>query len=332
MFGAIVSTTFCSSPKSEGLSEKSDGAVNIQKAAKQIKNIRHAAAMGIGLGMVKVHKKMESNLLMLYNNFVSTVQNSKVSDNVAQTKLMELEKAIKRDKYAIDILQNGFDFAMNTKSVRNYRQTLNKMALNEKAKKPQNSIDSDVDVKKVQRNVQNHLKFMRDKVSSVRDALKKVESNKKPKIGFTSSKPTSQHAHMNGIFNHDIVRLPQLLVPMIYEIDVESFYRFRRQNDEESEDNNKIDTSKEKESQEDFDESFGPASETGGGGGGITGLIASLSGGEGGSDVGALIGAISGIITNLFGPGGLDLPSLISSGTSLLSGLLGKLIKNLING
>ena len=64
-----------------------------------------------------------------------------------------------------------------------------------------------------------------------------------------------------------------------------------------------------------------------------------------GSDVGALVGALSGIVTSLFGvnnlnfitqwtfliiinyaiwqPGGLDVPSLISTGTSLLAGLLG---------
>ncbi|XP_049544044.1 uncharacterized protein LOC125956308 [Anopheles darlingi] len=61
-----------------------------------------------------------------------------------------------------------------------------------------------------------------------------------------------------------------------------------------------------------------------GGPGGLVGLIASLSGGgDEGSDVGALIGTLSGLITNLFGPGGLDIPGLLGTGTSLIAGLLG---------
>ncbi|XP_034123505.1 keratin, type I cytoskeletal 9 [Drosophila guanche] len=59
-----------------------------------------------------------------------------------------------------------------------------------------------------------------------------------------------------------------------------------------------------------------------GGGGGLVGIIGSLSGGEGGSDVGALIGALTGVVSTLFGPGGLDIETLISTSTSLLSGLL----------
>lgn len=34
------------------------------------------------------------------------------------------------------------------------------------------------------------------------------------------------------------------------------------------------------------------------------------------------INFLSGVVTTLFGPGGLDVPTLISSGTSLLAGLL----------
>ncbi|CAD7091101.1 unnamed protein product [Hermetia illucens] len=57
-------------------------------------------------------------------------------------------------------------------------------------------------------------------------------------------------------------------------------------------------------------------------GGPIVGLIASLSGGDEGSDVGALVGALTGVVMNLFGPGGLDVPGLLSGGTALLAGLL----------
>ncbi|XP_058063447.1 uncharacterized protein LOC131213427 [Anopheles bellator] len=60
----------------------------------------------------------------------------------------------------------------------------------------------------------------------------------------------------------------------------------------------------------------------GDGPGGLVGLIASLSGGDEGSDVGALIGTLSALVTNLFGPGGLDVPGLLGTGTSLIAGLL----------
>uniref|UniRef100_A0A182MZY3 Uncharacterized protein n=1 Tax=Anopheles dirus TaxID=7168 RepID=A0A182MZY3_9DIPT len=69
------------------------------------------------------------------------------------------------------------------------------------------------------------------------------------------------------------------------------------------------------ESQEEEDDEEGP--------GGLVGLIASLSGGDEGSDVGALIGSLSAVVTNLFGPGGLDVPGLLGTGTSLIAGLLG---------
>jgi hypothetical protein len=302
------------------ISKKPSDLIIPNESIKKSESLRHVAAMGIALGMVKVNERMEANVMALLKNFTKLAKNPKTSEIISLTMLRELEKTMKRDKYAINILKNGLDLAMNAKSVRNYRQTLSKMALEAKNRRPQKPTESDLNAQKVQTAVENHLKFMRDEIRSAREALKEVESNKNPKISSTSPKPTLQHPiHMNGIFNHDIVRLPQLIVPMVYEI--ESFYRFRRQNEEESEDVNRVDASKE--SQEDFDDSFGPPSEAAGGG--ITGLIASLSGGEGGSDVGALIGAISGIITNLFGPGGLDVPTLLSSGTSLIAGLLGEI-------
>lgn len=316
------------------LAAKTDVKVSEVNSDKKTDNLRQTAAMGIALGMIKVHKKMESNVLNLLKNFTKVVENSKASETVAINQLKELKKTMTRDKYAINILKNGLDLALNSKSVRNYRQALSKMAHGVRVKTPENPLISDVNVKEVQIIVENHLNFMRGEMSSAREALKKVESNKTPKISFTSSKPKLQHPiHMNSIFNHDTVRLPQLIVPMVYEIDVESFYRLRRQNEDDNK--NEVDSKSEdkskdedkigstRESQEDFDENFGPPSEPSGGGGGITGLIASLSGGEGGSDVGALVGAISGVISSLFGPGGLDLPSLLSTGSSLIAGLLG---------
>uniref|UniRef100_T1GSS1 Uncharacterized protein n=1 Tax=Megaselia scalaris TaxID=36166 RepID=T1GSS1_MEGSC len=41
-----------------------------------------------------------------------------------------------------------------------------------------------------------------------------------------------------------------------------------------------------------------------------------------GSDIGALVGALTGVISQIFGPNGLDVEGLIGSGTSLIAGLL----------
>uniref|UniRef100_A0A182PWF3 Uncharacterized protein n=1 Tax=Anopheles epiroticus TaxID=199890 RepID=A0A182PWF3_9DIPT len=100
----------------------------------------------------------------------------------------------------------------------------------------------------------------------------------------------------------------------------ENILRQRRQ-DEKEPDTNEIAVSVDvsspntSESMESSEEEEGP--------GGLVGLIASLSGGDEGSDVGALIGSLSAVVTNLFGPGGLDVPGLLGTGTSLIAGLLG---------
>uniref|UniRef100_A0A182W676 Uncharacterized protein n=1 Tax=Anopheles minimus TaxID=112268 RepID=A0A182W676_9DIPT len=101
------------------------------------------------------------------------------------------------------------------------------------------------------------------------------------------------------------------------KLHMERIFRTRRQDEKEPETNEiavSVDASDSKES-ESSEEEEGP--------GGLVGLIASLSGGDEGSDVGALIGSLSAVVTNLFGPGGLDVPGLLGTGTSLIAGLLG---------
>ncbi|XP_050069255.1 uncharacterized protein LOC126557499 [Anopheles maculipalpis] len=109
------------------------------------------------------------------------------------------------------------------------------------------------------------------------------------------------------------------LVEAGLKLHLERIFRSRRQDEMEPATNEiavSVDAagseSKESESSE---EEEGP--------GGLVGLIASLSGGDEGSDVGALIGSLSAVVTNLFGPGGLDVPGLLGTGTSLIAGLLG---------
>lgn len=291
--------------------------------------------MGIMLGAVKVEQQMELNIVKMLGDFMKSVHKSNIKQ--ATKKSSEIETTMERDRHAIDILKSAMDLAMKTKTVHEYRLALNKIAvddvkakneLNHKKltqKKPNKVVDKTTMVNELQANVQSHLKLIRDKVgASVQATMKTIDGRKKSEI--VSTPPTTVTSpsivHMNDIFNRDIVRLPQLLhvqVPPwpVYQIDVESFYRFRRQNDDKSDEKNE---NQEKENdEEDFDDGLAPPANNGG----FAGLLAGLSGGEGGSDVGALIGAISGVITNLFGPGGLDIPSLLSTGTSLIAGLLG---------
>lgn len=296
---------------------------NVQNGVSQLQqNFKRAATMGLMLGTVQVEKKMEVNVMKLLNEFLRNLQKSNTA--AAIKKMKEIETTIYRDKQAIEILKNAMDLAMKTKTIRDYREALNKVAKadatskNQKPKKTK-EIDKKM-VKELQSNVQSHLKLMHNKVdASVRQTISSMGGKKKSEIVSTPPTVTSPNTHMTDIFNRDIVRLPQFHVQLpiwspVYQLDVESFYRFRRQNDDEKEDENeqsgnKVEDSKENE-EEEFEDALGPPANNGG----LAGLIASLSGGEGGSDVGALIGAISGVVTKLFGPGGLDIPSLLSSG------------------
>uniref|UniRef100_A0A182UCH0 Uncharacterized protein n=1 Tax=Anopheles melas TaxID=34690 RepID=A0A182UCH0_9DIPT len=92
----------------------------------------------------------------------------------------------------------------------------------------------------------------------------------------------------------------------------ESILRRQSRQDEKAPDTNEIavsvDASPDASESMESEEEEGP--------GGLVGLIASLSGGDEGSDVGALIGSLS-------APGGLDVPGLLGTGTSLIAGLLG---------
>ncbi|XP_031625443.1 uncharacterized protein LOC116342091 [Contarinia nasturtii] len=117
--------------------------------------------------------------------------------------------------------------------------------------------------------------------------------------------------------------------------------RARQDEDKREDDNdNEIDGNRMKDEDEmgeqNMDEEFDESPEQSDGPGGLVGLISNLSGGAEGSDIGAVLGAVSQVITNLLGPGGLDIPGLVSSGTALLASLLsgdenfGKVLGNIV--
>lgn len=329
MFSALLTTVSCTATLNwRNVRALSDLIRSVQKTSNGVTqlqtNLKRAATMGIMLGTVKVEQQMESNIAKLLGDFMKSLHKPNMKQ--ATKKLSEIETTMKRDKHAIDILKSALDLAMKTKTIGEYRLALNQIAVADvKTKKthpkPMKPTVGDMTsmVGELQSNIQSHLKQMRDKVGASVDATMKTMKNSE--IVSTPTTITSPGiVHMNDIFNRDIVRLPQLHVQVpawpVYQIDVESFYRFRRQNDDKSE--GQSENQVENDDEEDFDGLAPPANN-----GGFAGLLAGLSGGDGGSDVGALVGAISGVITNLFGPGGLDVPSLLSTGSSLIAGLLG---------
>ena len=288
----------------KGLQKNSD----VQKRVSILQHtLKDAATAGIMLGTINVEKQMEQNLLGLLKDFYKKVQS--LNMKAASEKLKEIQKSIKRDNHAIEILKSCMDLALGTKNIREYRQALQKFVTDD-CDKNQKKIALKTEkfnqemIVKLQENVNNHLFHIRDEVNkTVQEAMKKMGSNKRPEKSSTSIAITPQGTYMNEIFHRDIIHLPHYSIEMpiwpLHKFELESFYRIRRQNEKESSEN--VENQEKSSKEEDFEDALESTSSNGG----LAGLIASLSGGDGGSDVGALVGAISGVVTNLFGPGGL---------------------------
>ncbi|KAL7026628.1 hypothetical protein ACKWTF_005107 [Chironomus riparius] len=327
-----------SSPNVSEILQKIQNASNVKDLMTNLqKNIKRAATMGIFMGTAKTARKMETNILILIHEFIKTIQGSNMRQAIE--KFQKIEDTIERDKKAMEILTRAMNVAMDTKIIKDYRQALNKVSKDiSKSDKsqPQKIIPRDKKelMKQAQNDVNNHLLFLRKTMNAtVHETITHMQQpKKKSEISSTPSSITSSlDSHAKDIFEHETYNLPLLYIRMpiwpVHQRNLESFYRFRRQNGNDATGNTiggDIPNDNEKvEGENDEEEEFGDGLDPPIGGGGLAGLIAGLSGGEEGSDVGALVGALSGVVTSLFGPGGLDVPSLISTGTSLLAGLLG---------
>ncbi|XP_070508301.1 uncharacterized protein [Chironomus tepperi] len=324
-----------SSPNVSDILQKIQNASNVKDLMTNLqKNIKRAASMGIVMGTIKTARKMETNILTIIHEFIKTLQGSNMRQAVE--KYQKIEDTIERDKKALEILTSAMNVAMGTETINDYRQALHKMSnnLSKSAKSQIIPKDKKELMKQAQNNVNSHLQFLRKTMNAtVHETITHMQQpKKKSEISSTPSTITSSlDSHAKDIFKHETYNLPLLYIRMpiwpVHQSNLESFYRFRRQNDDDAT-ANAIDGDSPNENEKvdgdnDEDEEFGDGLDSPLGGGGLAGLIAGLSGGEEGSDVGALVGALSGVVTNLFGPNGLDVPSLISTGTSLLAGLLG---------
>lgn len=272
-------------------------------------NFRKAATTSLIMGTKITAKRMEVNILKLIRDIVKAFQ----IDNMPQAmqKYQKIQDTIERDKKSLEILNNALSLALQTKTLREYRQALNKLS-NEETTKDFKIIPKDKKqlMQKLYTDVNEHLNFLRkNAAATVRDTLEsgQKKSSKNTEISSTPSTTTttkkSEITSINDIFKHETHNLLPLYVHMpVWTVPsyAESFYqRFRRQNDDDDINvNNEIGEKNEEEFGNENDESEGDAF---GGGGGLVGLIGSLSGGEGGSDVGALVGVLSGVISNIFG-------------------------------
>jgi hypothetical protein len=255
---------------------------NIQSGFSNLQhNLKRAATTGVMIGTIKAEKKMESNLIKLVNEVVASLQKSNIQE--ASNKLKKIEVTMERDKKAVEILRNAMDLSLKTQNTHDHPQAaLKKVKKDDSTNKTQKnnkklkiSSDKTAMMKELNSKIQNHLKFMRDKVGlAVQETMKSIAVKKKSEISSTPATITSQSIHMNDIFNRDTAQLPQfhVQVPLwpVYPFDVESFYRFRRQNDvEKDEKENQVMNESE---EEDFDDGFGPPTNNGGGGG-FAGLL-----------------------------------------------------------
>lgn len=271
-------------------------------------NFQNAAKKSLIMGTTITAKRMEINILKLIRDIVKAFQ----VDNMTQAmqKYQKIQDTIERDKKSLEILNNALSLALQTKSLREYRQTLNKLS-NDEMTKNFKIIPKDKKqlMQQLYVDVNNHLNYLRKIMHATdQETLKSIQKKKFKKLEISSTPSTTTTTTMksattsiNDIFKHDNL-MPLLLVRMpiwTFPSYTESFYqRFRRQNDG---DDVKVENEIGEKNEEEFGNEDEEEGDVFGGGGGLVGLIGNLSGGEGGSDVGALVGVLSGVISNIFG-------------------------------
>lgn len=301
---------------------------NIQKPrsdfTKTQKTLQQATTMGILMGTIKTEEKMEKNLLVLILELFQTYK--KINNKEIGNKIKVIEETMERDKRAIQILNNALNLAVKSKTVDEYRNELNKIALQNSHSKNDGQTNSkfkiesrDKLMKGFKLDVIKHMTYLRDSVSDTAErTMNNFEINKKEVLPVKTVQidqklailPTLED-QFNQILKQNQFQIPEIAIPMQYwpftQFDFESFQRFKRQNIDQNQNQVSVDVDLENGEDSDFEDNPTP------GNGGFAGLLASLSGGDEGSDVGALVGALSGVISSLFGPGGLDVPALLSN-------------------
>lgn len=334
---------------------------NVLRLLKTVQsNFMNAAMLGLAMGCANVERKMELSLVNKLNDFAKTARESKDTAQVA-AKLRAIDKTMYRDRKSLDILVSAMDFVArrdNHQTMKIISKDKSEFKPSTTSFRVGNETVVENMINDLHERVKQHFKLMRERANaSSSSAIENLRRHSTTPLSADPSKATSQRKeklslvigggstppgitppssssssdnvnHLNEAFNH----IPHHWLPPLYvhyylplheppkTSHLESFYRFRRQNEVTTETAAPRDKEKqEEESGDEFSDEFDTSN--GGSDGGILGIIASLSSNEG-ADVGAIAGLISTVVTNLLGPNGLDIPSVLGGGASLLNGLL----------
>ncbi|XP_065091277.1 uncharacterized protein LOC135712247 [Ochlerotatus camptorhynchus] len=305
-------------------------------------DLKRVAMIGILFGAVQGEAAMEKKLNRQLQDLSRTFGVTKF--DVKTRKVAALERSMERDKVAIGILNGALDLASQPMTYEQYRREMRKLSEREKQsasatlpllrKNPGtiNVNQSDYDLKLIKREVNRHINQMRRSLSTkIKETVQFLESHDAlHTMDQVNTEAVKAKITMGGTNRMPDYSFYETLVQRDLENHIDVLFRRRQDDDDDDEKEAGGNDEKGKDSNEngisvtlggDGDESESESEEEAPGG--LVGLIANLSGGDEGSDVGALVGALSAAVTNLFGPGGLDVPGLLGTGAGLLAGLLG---------
>ncbi|XP_055842764.1 uncharacterized protein LOC129909716 [Episyrphus balteatus] len=288
------------------------------------RELKTITTIGILNGALKAEKEMEKHLTGLVTDLIL---NTNISDkSTALPKITKIQDTIERDKNAVHILTGAMDLATKSMSVKEYKEELQKTLDEHKShKRETRNQKKDIDMPRLKAAILDHvLNIQRQIIKKIDGTLKYLEDNDELDMIKVNKKRNADEEgnNLKEFFAEDKVENNLIDTDNKSVSDTEGRIMNKPSNIEPNETfefNTNDESNKTANQMEGSDEDNG---EGGAAPGGLVGLIASLSGGEGGSDIGALVGALTGVIAQIFGPGGLDIESLISTGTSLISGLL----------
>lgn len=92
------------------------------KGKKSSDEIRRIATVGILAGAIKTERNLNERLAALARNFFVNFNSSTAEDNMEN--LFRLEQSMERDKRAMAILVNALDFAINSKTIEEYKEDM----------------------------------------------------------------------------------------------------------------------------------------------------------------------------------------------------------------
>ncbi|XP_050095640.1 uncharacterized protein LOC126577758 [Anopheles aquasalis] len=300
-------------------------------------DLRRLATIGLVFGAIETEAALERAVERQLRDLRTSAPGRTHADLLAG-----LAGVLERSQVALDLLDRGLELAAAPRplaSSGDYRRELRKRSQQQQQSAPRKfrlislndrnsstAQPSSVPLTVIERQVDEQLAQMRHRLATrIRRTVQHLQQHQGPRDAGSRLDVATVQRLLAQTAPATSVRPFQELLQSGLQHHIERLFRRPRQ-DQQQQGQNELAISVEgvAASGEEGESSASASSEEEDGPGGLVGLIASLSGGgDEGSDVGALIGTLSGLITNLFGPGGLDIPGLLGTGTSLIAGLLG---------